>query len=136
MTLPQPQLENGKFHCNPCNITFSGEYKKQKRPRKSCPGCHKMADIARSRDPSIITDKETQGEGSNGASPLTKYTKVDDEMIEESILYLANHGKIDVPLIGKMIEFYYKIRGKDDSIRDNIPMEEFMKLGESIKSSN
>ena len=95
-----------------------------------------MSDIARSREDSILADNETQGEGSNGTSPLTKHTKVDDDMIEESILYLANKGKIDVPLIGKMIEFYYKIRGKDDKIQEDIPMEDFMEIGKSLKNSN
>ena len=39
-------LSVSDFFCKPCKITFSGEYKPQERPRKSCPKCHKMADMA------------------------------------------------------------------------------------------
>ena len=126
----------GNFFCNKCKTAFIGEYKPQQRPRKSCPKCHKMTDLQKGiAIPPQIAD--TKGKGGNGSlTPTKPFTKIDDEMIEESILFLANDGKIDVPLIGKMIEFYYKIRGKDDKIKDNIDMEEFMTIGEALKNSS
>lgn len=39
-------LSVGNFYCKTCEITFKGEYKPQQRPRKSCPKCHKMADMS------------------------------------------------------------------------------------------
>lgn len=39
-------LSSGTFSCKKCDITFKGDYKPQTRPRKSCPKCHKMSDLA------------------------------------------------------------------------------------------
>ena len=57
----------GHFFCKTCELTFKGEYKPQKRPRKSCPKCHKMVDMAvttkkktRSSQPILPTNKETR----------------------------------------------------------------------------
>ena len=65
----------------------------------------------------------------------SKYTKIDDDMIEEIILERANSG---VPLSDNFIKtcilFYKDIRGKDDKIQEDIPMEEFMFIGKSLKN--
>lgn len=146
MTLPQKD-----YYCKDCILTFEADYDDSvQRPRRACPKCHKVVDIkknktrskvaiksSKSRDSSIVTDSETQGKGGNGSSPLIKYTKIDDDMIEELILKKANSGEdLSDNFIKTCIQFYKDIRGKDDKIKDDIPMEELMAIGESLKSSN
>ena len=58
-------LQKGNFHCNRCEITFSGTFKPQQRPRKSCPKCHKMCD----RQTLSHTSKPKKGKGGHAVIP-------------------------------------------------------------------
>lgn len=77
-------------------------------------------------------------EKEGGADPPSNrgsFIEINDDTIESLLLELANsedRSNITVPLIGKMIDFYDKIRGKDDKIKQDIPMEDFLNLGKSI----
>ena len=58
-------------------------------------------------------------------------------MIEEIILERANSGEtLSDNFIKTCIFFYKDIRGKDDKIKEDIPMEEFMEIGASLKDSS
>ena len=122
--LKNASQKNPRTTCDVCGYKFSvGKYFKKGQKGK------------KSHDSSIITDNETQGERVIGSSPLTKYTKIDDDVIEAAILKRINDGDITDALIGRMIEFYNKIRQKDDKIKDDIDMEEFKLIGASLKDS-
>lgn len=140
MTLTLSVFKKGSFRCKACKLTFEGEYKPQERPRKSCPGCHKMVGMTpkkkKSRDSSIVADNVTAREGGNGSSPLTKHTKIDDDMIEDLILKKANSGEpISDNFIKTCILFYKDIRGKDDKIKDNVDMEDLKLIATSLEDS-
>jgi len=53
-------LSVGKFYCKTCKITFEGEYKPQQRPRKSCPKCHKMADMSTNKKEILKKKKQSK----------------------------------------------------------------------------
>jgi len=80
------------------------------------------------------SSSKTKG-GMSTAPPQQTYTKIDDDTIEMAILRRLNSGQITDMLIGRMIEFYYKIRGKEDKIKDDIDMEEFRLIGKALKDS-
>jgi hypothetical protein len=76
------------------------------------------------------------GNGTPDTPPIGSFIKIDDDTIESAILMLLNSGKVDSQLIKTMIEFYHKIRGKEDKIRDDIDLEEFRKIGKTLENSD
>ena len=128
-TKPDPLPMNPKKWCNSCKYQFPvGKY--LKTPSKN-------RKLQKSHDSSIITDKETQGERIIGSSPLTQYTKIDDDMIEELILKKANSGEeLSDNFIKTCIQFYKDIRGKDDKIKDNVDMEDLKLIATSLENSS
>ena len=65
-----------------------------------------------------------------------KYTKVNEETIEKTLLELVNMRAIDAGLVRCMIDFFVKIKGKTDEIEDKIDMEALKKIGINITSSS
>ncbi len=65
-----------------------------------------------------------------------KYTKVNEETIEKTLLELVNMRAIDAGLVRCMIDFFVKIKGKTDEIEDKIDMEALKEIGINIKSSS
>lgn len=111
------------------------------RPRVHCKKCKKRFYIKTPKtqnEPKIPKSNNkpySSPEKEGGADPPSNrgsFIKIDDDTIETCMLQMANEGDLSVPLIKAMIEFYYKIRGKDDKIKEDIPMEDFLNLGKSI----
>ncbi|KKM83157.1 hypothetical protein LCGC14_1312300 [marine sediment metagenome] len=65
-----------------------------------------------------------------------KYTKVNEETIEKTLLELVNMRAIDAGLVRCMIDFFVKIKGKTDEIEDKIDMEALKEIGINITSSS
>ena len=85
-----------------------------------------------------ITPVDVIERGGNGSPSRTKlFESIDDDMIEEIILERANSGEpLSDNFIKTCIVFYKDIRGKDDKIKDNIDMEDFLNIGTSLKNSS
>lgn len=125
-------LSVSNFFCKDCKITFEGEYKPQQRPRKSCPKCHKMCEITKSKEK---TDTETRGR-TTSTSPLPKYDKINEKVIEDILLRLVNGGLVDTALVRNMVEFFIKIKSKTDTMEDDLDMEVLKEIGLKITNSN
>ena len=65
-----------------------------------------------------------------------KYTKVNEETIEKTLLELVNMRAIDAGLVRCMIDFFVKIKGRTDEIEDKIDMEALKEIGINITSSS
>lgn len=96
----------------------------------------------RSRSSTQKTRRQSGGGAQPTSPPLPPrlnsqlFDRINDDTIEQSMLDLLNAGKVSVPLIGQMIQFYSKIRGHDDKIKDDINMEDFLNLGKTLESSD
>lgn len=64
------------------------------------------------------------------------YTKVNEETIEATLLNLVNAGQLDAGLVRCMIDFFIKIKGKTDTIEENIDMEVLRQIGINVKNNN
>lgn len=64
------------------------------------------------------------------------YDNINEDTIEESLLRLANTGKIDSGLVRCMIDFFIKIKSKSDTIKEDINMEQLLQDGLLIKNSD
>lgn len=126
----------GSFYCKKCEITFNATYKPQQRPRKSCPGCHKMAGMTVKKSSKTKStnkpDTEKKGEG----APYPHPTKLTEKYLEKLIVdgLKANPG--NVQLIGKATEFYLKVLIKSDTMENEMDIEELLKLGIVKEFSN
>ena len=110
----------GSFYCKKCKILFEGEYKPQQRPRKSCPGCHKMAGLHVKKD---IIEKTK----SPPKTPLKTITniKITMENAEDLIMdELSNNPS--VAALRLMVEFL-KIKQQDQSELQEIDLDIFYK---------
>ena len=129
--------------CPDCNHEFL--YKGHAiRPRVHCPKCkkrfyittqttHRESEIPKSNNKPYSSQKEG---GADPPSNRGSFIKIDDDTIEICMLQMANEGDISVPLIKAMIEFYYKIRGSTDKVKDEIDMEAFKAIGTALKDSD
>ena len=91
-------------------------------------------------------NKPDREKGTPGPSPLekglkdlteaVKYTKINEETIEKTLLELVNMKAIDTGLVRSMIDFFVKIKGKTDEIEDKIDMEALKEIGINIKNSS
>ena len=124
-------LSVSNFFCKKCKILFEGEYKPQERPRKSCPKCHKMCELAPKIPKSNNKhDAETTGEDLN-LPPLNGVIieKLSAEDLEKRIVAALNSQPNNANLLGKAIEFFIKIKGKSETIDDDVDMEALKKIG-------
>ena len=113
------------------------------RPRPVCPNCKNKfyindlntqnTQIPKSNNKPYSSQKEG---GADPPSNRGSFIKIDDDTIEICMLQMANEGDISVPLIKAMIEFYYKIRGSTDKVKDEIDMEAFKSIGTALKDSD
>lgn len=125
-------LSVSNFFCKTCEIDFKGEYKPQQRPRKSCPKCHKMCEITKSNKKS---DTETKGE-QHSTPPLTVVIKkLSSEDLENRIVAALNKQPTNAQLLGKAIEFFIKVKGKEEEIDESIDMEALREIGITSTSS-
>jgi len=125
-------LSVSNFFCKTCEIDFKGEYKPQQRPRKSCPKCHKMCEITKSNKK---PDTETKGE-QHSTPPLTEdIKKLSSEDLEKRIVAALNKQPTNAQLLGKAIEFFIKIKGKEEEIDESIDMEALREIGITSTSS-
>lgn len=119
-------LTVSNFFCKKCNITFEGEYKPQQRPRKSCPKCHKMCDLAKITKSNKKPETSIKG-GTTPSSPLNN--KLSAEGLEKLIIAALNEQPNNANLLGKAIEFFIKVKGKSETIEDDLDMEALKKIG-------
>ena len=126
----------GCFHCKKCEITFNATYKPQQRPRKSCPGCHKMSGLTviKSLKTKSINKRISPQEGDTSHVPLT--IKLSADYLEECLMSALFNQPNNANLIGKAIDFYLKVRVKSDTMEDDIDMEELRRSGIIAEYSN
>ena len=116
------------------------------RPRITCKKCKyryylptKKTQIESNKIPKsnnkLYSSRKTEG-GADPPSNRGSFIKIDDDTIETCMLQMANEGDISVPLIKAMIEFYYKIRGQTDKVKQDMPMEAYMNIGKDLKNSD
>lgn len=90
------------YYCKKCKITFEAELKAVKRPRKSCPKCHKICDIA-----------VKNGKKDHAMSPERKiFESLDEATIEKLILDLLNEETTE-SRIKLAVDFHNKVKGTD-----------------------
>ncbi|GAH39340.1 unnamed protein product [marine sediment metagenome] len=108
-------LSSGTFFCKKCDITFKGDYKPQTRPRKSCPKCHKMSDLTvKNTKSKEKNDAETGGEEHSTLPPQGDIEKLSSEDLEKRIVSALNTQPNNAQILGKAIEFFIKIKGKEE----------------------
>ena len=119
-------LSVSNFSCKKCKVIFEGEYKPQQRPRKSCPKCHKMCEITKSKKKN---DTETGGSTTPLPPIQEDIEKLSSEDLEKRIISALNTQPNNAQLLGKAIEFFIKIKGKVETIDESFDMEELRRLG-------
>lgn len=122
-------LTVSNFFCKKCNITFEGEYKPQQRPRKSCPKCHKMCDLAKITKSNQKPDAETRGRNSLPPPLHEDIEKLSSEDLEKRIVTALNTQPNNAQLLGKAIEFFIKVKGKSETIDEDLDMEALKDIG-------
>ena len=129
-------LPTGSFHCKKCKLTFEATYNPQQRPRKSCPGCHKMSGLTVKKSSKTKSTNKLISPQEGDTSHVPLETILTAEYLEKCLTSaLAEHP--DNPnLLRTAIEFFIKIKGKNDSIDDDIDMEVLKQIGISLSNSN
>ena len=129
-------LPTGSFYCKKCEITFNAEYKPQQRPRKSCPGCHKMAGmtVKKSSKTKFNKKNDAETEGNNPLLPLT--TTLSADYLEKCLTAALKEHPDNPNLLRTAIEFFIKIKGKEDAIDDDFDMEALKQIGISATTGN
>ena len=64
-----------------------------------------------------------------------EYKKIDESAIEDALLELLNAGTVTPQVVRCMVDYIVKIKGKTDTIDDNLDMEALRQIGVSIKGS-
>lgn len=86
---------HGNFFCKKCGIAFPGDYKPQQRPRKSCPKCHKMADLQRKTSPQGKPSKVYSSSDKQKDPEVSKYLDDPDELLLSTAIRELNKPNPD-----------------------------------------
>lgn len=123
-------LAVSNFYCKKCKILFEGKYKPQQRPRKACPNCHKMCEMSR-KIPEFNQKNDTEiGGGTLTPPPPTEgIEELSSEALEKRLVDALNAQPNNAILLGKAIEFFIKVKGKIDTIDDDIDMDVLREIG-------
>lgn len=91
-----------------------------------------MCEITKSKEK---TNTETGGDTPTLPPIHEDIEKLSSEDLEKRIISALNVQPNNAQLLGKAIEFFIKIRGKEEEIDDNIDMEALREIGITSTSS-
>lgn len=106
------------YYCKICKITFEAELKDVQRPRKACPKCHKICDVA----------VNNNGSNNNEQDKKNTFASLDEATIEKLILDLLNEDATE-SRIKLAVDFHNKVKGRDVlRLEEPLDMEGLLKF--------
>ena len=70
-------LSKGNYFCKKCEITFKAEIRKVQRPRKACPKCHRICDLAVSKKMDVSSHGEQSPTSSHNINHDQSSARID-----------------------------------------------------------